>query len=183
MVFILETRLRSNALRGGGTGRGLTLLERSGEAMLTLRLTDILLLILVGIACVGSIYAINLIRGMSAVLADWRKTAAKLDEVLPHVQRLCVTTEEAMRSVKVLADQGNRVAGDVADVTDELKEVVQQGMARVQGLYSAFDAVAVLMSSFKTGLAAVQALRERDDDVSDPDEGPSEETDDEERDV
>lgn len=151
--------------------------------MLTLKLTDILLLILTGMACVGAMYAIFLIRSMNAMLADWRKTAAKLDEVLPHVQRLCVTTEEAMRSVKVLADQGNRVASDVADVTDQLKEVAHQGMARIQGLYSAFDAVAVLMSSFKTGLAAVQALRERDEDVSDPNEGPSEETDDEERDV
>ncbi len=181
MVRILKTRLRSNTYRGG-TDRGLTLRERSGEAMLTLRLTDILLLILTGMACVGALYAITLIRGMNSMLADWRKTSAKLDEVLPHVQRLCVTAEEAMRSVKVLADQGNRVAGDVADVTDQLKEVAQQGMARIQGLYSAFDAVAVLMSSFKTGLAAVQALRESDEDVSDP-EGPSEETDDEERDV
>ncbi len=147
--------------------------------MVTIRLTDFLLMILTGLACVAVVYLVAMIRKLTAVLDDMRKTSARIDQVIPHIQNLCTSTEETMRSVKGLSDQGTRVAADVADVTGELREVADDVVARYHGLVSAFDSVSVLASSFKAGLAAVQALRHSDDQVSDP-EGPSEETDDEE---
>jgi hypothetical protein len=147
--------------------------------MVTIRLTDFLLMILTGLTCVAVIYLVVMIRKLTSVLDDMRKTSARIDQVIPHIQNLCTTTEETMRSVKGLSDQGTRVAADVADVTGELREVAEDVVARYHGMIKAFDTVNMLVSSFKAGLAAVQALKRSEEQMSDP-EGPSEEADDEE---
>jgi uncharacterized protein YoxC len=147
--------------------------------MVTIRMTDFLLMILTGLACVAVVYLVFMIRKLTSVLDDLRRTTAKIDQVIPDIKTLCTTTEEAMRSVKGLSDQGTRVATDVAEVTGELREVAEDVMARYYGMIKAFDTVSMLVSSFKAGLAAVQALKCSDEQMSDP-EGPSEETDDEE---
>lgn len=146
--------------------------------MVTIRLTDFLLMILTGLTCVAVIYLVVMIRKLTSVLDDMRKTSARIDQVIPHIQNLCTTTEETMRSVKGLSDQGTRVASDVADVTGELREVAEDVVARYHGLIKAFDTVNMLASSFKAGLAAVQALKGSGEQMSDP-EGPSEEDDEE----
>jgi hypothetical protein len=149
--------------------------------MLTLRLTDILLMLLTAFACAAALYAIALMRRMNAMLDDWRKTATKLDEVLPHVQRLCTTSEGAMRSVHELAGQGTRVVEDVAEVTGEVREVIEDGLARLHGIMGALDTFSVLATSFKAGLAAVQARSDCEKD-SEPEEI-AKETEDEKRDL
>lgn len=146
--------------------------------MVTIRLTDFLLMILTGLTCVAVVYLVVMIRKLTSVLDDMRKTSARIDQVIPHIQNLCTTTEETMRSVKGLSDQGTRVASDVADVTGELREVAEDVVARYHGLIKAFDTVNMLASSFKAGLAAVQALKGSGEQMSDP-EGPSEEDDEE----
>jgi len=151
--------------------------------LLTLRLTDILLLILTACACAVALYAIALMRRMNAMLLDWRRTAGKLDEVLPDVRRFCATSEEAMRSVKVLADQGTRVVTDVAEVTDQIRDAAEEGLARLHGLMSVLNTASMLVTSFQAGLAAVQACKKDDDEGSKPDDDSSEETDDEQRDL
>jgi hypothetical protein len=147
--------------------------------MLTIRLTDFLLMILTGLTCVAVIYLVIMIRKLTSVLEDMRRTSARIDQVIPDIRTLCTTTEETMRSVKALSDQGTRVAADVADVTGELREVAEDVMARYHGMIKAFDTVSMLVSSFKAGLAAVQALKCSGEQESDS-EGPSEEADDEE---
>ena len=65
-------------------------------------------------------------------------------------------------------------------MTSELRDIAEDAVARYHGLISAFDTMGMLLSSFKAGLAAVQALKGSGEQVSDLD-GPSEETGDEER--
>jgi len=150
--------------------------------MVTMRLTDLLLMILAGLSCVAVVALVMMLRRLTVVLDDFHKTSAKIDAVIPHIQSLCTTTEETLRSVKGLTDQGTKVAADVAAVTDEIRDVAEDALARYHGLVNAFDTVGMLLSSFKAGLAAVQAVKERNEQVSDPD-GPSEDTSDEERDI
>ena len=149
--------------------------------LLTLRLTDLLLILLTGFVCAAALYAIVLMRHMKAVLLDWRRTANKMEEVLPRIQRLCDTSEETMRSVKGLADQGTRVVSDVAEVTSQVRDVAEEGLARLHGLMGVVDAASMLVSSFKAGLAVVQACKKDGEAVADSDEGIIEETDNEKR--
>lgn len=88
-----------------------------------------------------------------------------------------------MQSVKGLADQGTRVVTDVVEVTDQIRDVAEEGLARLHGLLSVMNTVSVLVSSFKVGLAAVQACKKDHDEVSNSDDDSSEETDDEKRDL
>ena len=150
--------------------------------MLTLRLTDILLMLLTACACAATIYAIALMRRLNVMIVDWRRMVAKVDEILPHIQRLSVTSEEAMRSVKGLADQGHAAMTNVVEVTDQLREVAEEGLARLHGLMNAINTASILVSSFKAGLAAVQACKQDSDEASNSDDGTTEETDDEKRD-
>ena len=151
--------------------------------LLTLRLTDLLLILLTGFVCAAALYAIVLMRHMKAVLLDWRRTANKMEEVLPRIQRLCDTSEETMRSVKGLADQGTRVVSDVAEVTDQIRDAAEEGLARLHGLMSVLNTASMLVTSFQAGLAAVQACKKDDDEGSNPDDDSSEEADDEQRDL
>lgn len=151
--------------------------------IVTLRLTDILLVLLTACACAVAIYAIALMRRMNAVLMDWRKTALKLDEVLPDIQHFCATSGEAMQSVKGLADQSTRVVTDVAEVTGQIRDAAEEGLARLHGLMGVLNTASMLMSSFKAGLAAVQACRQDGEEKPDSDEGSFEEADDEQRDL
>lgn len=151
--------------------------------VLTLRLTDILLMLLTACACAAAIYAIALMRRMNAMLSDWRRTAAKLDEVMPHIQRLCSTSEEAMRSVKGLADQSTRAVTNVVEVTDQIRDVAEEGLARLHGLMGVMNTASMLASSFKAGLAAMQACKQDGDEVSNSDDDSLEETEDEKRDL
>ena len=88
-----------------------------------------------------------------------------------------------MRSVKGLADQGTRVVSDVVEVTGQIRDVAEEGLARLHGLMGVMDAASMLVSSFKAGLAVVQACKKDDDEGSKPDDDSSEETDDEQRDL
>ena len=151
--------------------------------VLTLRFTDILLFLLTACGCAAALYAIVLMRRMNDTLAQWQRTAHKLDEVLPHVQRLCASSEEAVRSVKGLADQGTRAVTDITEVTGQIREAAEEGLARLHGLMGAMDAAAMLVSSFKAGLAAVQVCKQEDGDVANCDPGSIEEKSHEERDL
>lgn len=151
--------------------------------MLTLRLTDILLILLTACACAVAIYAIALMRRMNATMVDWQRTAHKLDEVLPDIQHFCATSGEAMQAVKGLADQSARVVTDVAEVTGQIRDAAEEGLARLHGLMGAVSTASMLISSFKAGLAAVQACRQDHDEEPESDEGSFEEADDEQRDL
>jgi hypothetical protein len=151
--------------------------------VLTLRLTDILLLLLTACGCAAAIYAIVLMRRMNETLAQWQRTAHKLDEVLPHFQRLCASSEEAARAVKGLADQGTRVVTDITEVTGQIRDAAEEGLARLHGLMGVMDAASMLVSSFKAGLAAVQACKPESGDVPNCDQGSIEEKSHEERDL
>lgn len=142
----------------------------------TVRLTDIFLLIITACACAVTFYAIALMRRLSAILADWRSTADKLDEVLTRAQRLCTTSEEAMQSVKGLADQGTLVVTNVVEVSDQIRNVAEEGLARLHGLMAVVNTASMLVSSFKAGLAAVRACRKNADENSKSDEDSSRET-------
>lgn len=131
--------------------------------MLTLRLTDLLLVLLTAFACAGTLYAIALMRRMNTMLDDWRRTSAKLDAVIPDIRSLCATSEEAMRSVRQLADKGSGVVEDVAEVTGQLRDVAEEGLARVQGIMGALDNLGTVVGGFKAGLAAAKAVLTKDD--------------------
>ena len=151
--------------------------------LVTLSLTDILLMILT--VCVGAaaIYAIALMRRLNAILLDWKRAAGKFEEVLPQIQHFCATSEEAMRSVKGLADQGALVMTDAAEVASQIRDVAEEGLARLHGLMGVMDTASMLANSFKAGLAAMRCCNADSDGNLNPDNDSSKETDDEKRDL
>jgi hypothetical protein len=151
--------------------------------MLTLRLTDFFLMLLTAFACAAAIYAIAFMRRMNQMADDWRKTMVRFNEVLPSFKNLCVTSEEAMRSVKGLADQGNAAMTDVVEVTGQIRDVAEEGLARLHGLMGALNTASMLVTSFKAGLEAVKALKSDDEEDTNPVDSSSEETENEKRDL
>jgi hypothetical protein len=160
-------------------GRRVRVAHGPGDEMLTLRLTDFFLMLLTAFACAAAIYAITLMRRMNQMADDWRKTMARFNEILPSFKNLCVTSEEAMRSVKGLADQGNAAMTDVVEVTGQIRDVAEEGLSRLHGLMGALNTASMLVTSFKAGLEAVKALKSDDEQDRSADDSSFEETEDE----
>ena len=152
--------------------------------LVTLKLTDILFTLLT--VCVGAaaIYAILVMRRVNAMLLDWKRTSGKWEEVLPQIQRLCSTSEETMRSVKGLADQSTVVMTDAAEVTGQIRDAAEQGLARLHGLMGVMDTASMLAGSFKAGLAAMRCSnRDSEEEDSNPYNDSPKETENEKRDL
>ena len=118
---------------------------------ITLRLTDILLIILT-LSVVGvAVYFMIVLRKLGKVLAETERTLGRAGELMPKLEAVAGRLQETLASVQKLADESTRAVGDVAAVTSVARAVVEESAEQVSGLLSALKQAGTVLNSFRAG--------------------------------
>jgi methyl-accepting chemotaxis protein len=127
------------------------LAHRGGAMTITLRLSDVLLIILtLSVAGVAVYFAVVLSR-LKRVLEELERTLARAGELMPRIQTTADRAQEALGAVQRLAQEGAKAVDDVAAVTSVARQVVEESAEQVSGLLAGLRQMGTVLESFRAG--------------------------------
>lgn len=118
----------------------------------TLRLSDILLIVITISVAGLAIYMMAALKRVTTAMAELEKVLGKAGKVLPEIEATAVQARETLGAVQHLAEEGQRVVGDVAEVAAVARTVAEEGAEQVRGVLAAVGQVGAVIKGFQSGL-------------------------------
>ena len=136
--------------------------------MITVDYTDFLLTVLTLCAVLVTAVVVPIVFRMRQALASLEAPVARIDALLPEIERLAGESEQAVRSLRTLVDAAGVIAQDVGRVTASTREVA---MPLIEQLSSSVDAtqatvrhLTALAVGANAGIAALRRVRSDDNE-------------------
>lgn len=134
--------------------------------MITVDYTDFLLTVLTLCAVLVTAVIVPIVFRMRQVLASLEGPVARLDTLIPEIERLAGESEQAIRSLRTLTDAAGVIAQDVGSVTASTREVamplIEQLSSSVEATQATVRHLTALAVGANAGIAALRRIRSDD---------------------
>jgi hypothetical protein len=129
---------------------------------MTLGLTDFLLILLTGAACVVALSLAQTLRDLRRLSEKLGKTLESMQSLSGRIQSLSEEIERTSVSVRKFTDEGYAVVGDLSATSGKIREVVNEGAEQIQGLLAPMKYMSLLVAGLKAGFEAYSSLRSKE---------------------
>lgn len=125
---------------------------------ITLKLSDVLLLILTVFLCGASLYLILVLRRLRATADQVEKAVRQVREILPKIERLVHEAAEASSAIRKLADSSREAMDDVTSVTSQLRSVAERGIGYLSVILEPLRKIAAIAAGIQVGINVFQRV-------------------------